>query len=507
MAVRMRMEQAVARAVAGAIDAGDAYTRALGAIAQGVDWPLAAAWEPDGVDPDLLRCVATWAADEDGPRSFAQTTRATALRRGEGLPGRVWQTGSALWIEDAATDVRLPRRPAAEAAGLHAAVCFPVRSERGLVGVVEVFGPSPWEPDTEFMAALEVVGGQLGQLVERRRAEDSRHASEQRYRATLQAALDCVVTMDHRGRVVEFNPAAERTFGYSSEAAVGREMAELIVPPDLRERHRRGLARLLEGGTPRVLDRRFEIEAMRSDGTRFPVELAITRIDVPGPPIFTGYLRDITERRWAEAELRASRARIVEAADAARRRIERDLHDGAQQQLVSVAIGLRAARARIDEDAALASELLDEAIADLTQGLAELRELARGIHPAVLMEGGLDPALRGLVRRSPVPARLASVPADRLPEAVEVAAYFVISEALTNVARHGSDATLVEIDVARRDGRLVLEVRDDAGGGADPTGGGLRGLADRIAALDGTLQVDSPAGGGTTIHAEIPCAS
>jgi len=167
MAVRMRMEQAVARAVAGAIDAGDAYTRALGAIAQGVDWPLAATWEPDGVDPDLLRCVATWAADEDGPRSFAQTTRATALRRGEGLPGRVWQTGSALWIEDAA-----------KAAGLHAAVCFPVRSERGLVGVVEVFGPSPWEPDTEFMAALEVVGGQLGQLVERRRAEDSRHASE-----------------------------------------------------------------------------------------------------------------------------------------------------------------------------------------------------------------------------------------------------------------------------------------------------------------------------------------
>jgi PAS domain S-box-containing protein len=507
MAVRMRMEQAVARAVAGGIDAGDAYTRALCAIAQGVEWPLAAAWEPDGVDPDVLRCVAIWAADEEGPRAFAQTTRATALRRGEGLPGRVWQTGRALWIADAATDDRLPRRPAAEAAGLHAAVGFPVRSERGLVGVVEVFGPSPWEPDAELVAALEVIGGQLGQLVERRRAEDSRHASEQRYRATLHAALDCVVTMDHRGRVLEFNPAAERTFGYSSQAAVGREMAELIVPPDLRERHRRGLARLLAGGTPRVLDRRFEIDAMRSDGTRFPVELAITHIDVPGPPVFTGYLRDITERRWAEAELRASRARIVEAADAARRRIERDLHDGAQQQLVSVAIGLRAARARIADDPAFASELLDAAIADLTQGLAELRELARGIHPAVLMEGGLGPALRGLVRRSPVPAQIASVPVERLPQAVEVAAYFVISEALTNVARHASAATLVEIDVARRDGRLIVEVRDNAGGGADPAGGGLRGLADRIAALDGSLEVRSPAGGGTTIHAEVPCAS
>jgi PAS domain S-box-containing protein len=507
MTVRMGMEQAVARAVAGATGAGDAYTRALRAIAEGVEWPLAAAWEPDDVDPDVLRCVAIWAADDEASRAFARTTRATTLRRGEGLPGRVWQSGRATWITDAATDDRLPRRPAAAAAGLHAAVGFPVRSERGLVGVVEIFGATPREPDAQLVAALEVVGVQLGQLVERRRAEDSRHASEQRYRATLQAALDCVVTMDHRGRVIEFNPAAERTFGYRSEAAVGREMAELIVPPDLRESHRRGLARLLAGGTPRVLDRRFEIEAMRSDGTRFPVELAITRIDVPGAPVFTGYLRDITERRWAEAELRASRARIVEAGDAARRRIERDLHDGAQQQLVSVAISLRAARARIGEDPAGTCELLDEAIADLTQGLAELRELARGIHPAVLIDGGLGPAVRGLVRRSPVPAQLASVPAERLPEAVEVAAYFVIAEALTNVARHAAAATLVEIDVTRRDGRVVVEVRDDAGGGADAAGGGLRGLADRIAALEGSLEVLSPAGGGTTIHAEVPCAS
>src|SRR5215216_2026037 len=507
MAVRMRMEQAVARALADATDAGDAYIRALAAIAAGVEWPLAAAWEPDHFDPDALRCVAVWAADEDGPRAFAEVTRATTLRRGEGLPGRVWQSGRATWIRDAATDDRLPRRLAAAAAGLHAAVCFPVRSERGLVGVVEAFGPCPREPDADLLAALDVVGVQLGQVVERRRAEESQRVSEQRYRATLQASLDCVVTMDHRGHVIEFNPAAERTFGYSSEAAVGREMAELIVPPDLRERHRRGLARVLAGGAPRVLDRRIEIDAMRSDGSRFPVELAITRIDVRGPPVFTGYLRDITERRWAEKELRASRARIVEAGDAARRRIERDLHDGAQQHLVSVAISLRAARDRVADDPAAAADLLDEAIADLGEGLTELRELARGIHPAVLTEGGLRPALRGLVRRSAVPARVVSVPDERFPEAIEAAAYFVIAEALTNVARHAPGAELVEIDVARRDGRLVVEVRDDAGGGADPAGGGLSGLADRIAALDGTLEVLSPAGHGTRIHAEIPCAS
>jgi PAS domain S-box-containing protein len=506
MAVRMRMEQAVARAVSGATDARDAYTRALRAIADGVDWPLAAAWEPELDDPDVLRCVAIWAADEEGPLAFSKVTRTTTLRSGEGLPGRVWESGQATWVNDAATDVRLPRRPAAAAAGMHAAVGFPVRSERGVVGVVEIFGPTPREPDEDLVAALEVVGVQLGQVVERRRAEESHRASEQRYSAAVHAALDCVITMDHRGNVLEFNPAAERTFGYTREEAVGREMAGLIVPPDLREKHREGLARHLAGGPPRVLERRIEIDAMRSDGTRFPVELTITRIDVPGAPVFTGYLRDITERRQAEAELKASRARIVEATDAARQRIERDLHDGAQQQLVSVAISLNAARACIDADPAAARELLDHASEDLARGLDELRVLARGIHPAVLVEGGLAPALRGLVRRSAVPARLCAVPAERFPAAVEAAAYFAVSEGLTNVARHAQAATLVEIEVVRRDGRLLVEVRDDAAGGADPEGGGLRGLADRFATLDGRLEVLSPRGGGTTLRAEVPCA-
>ena len=503
----MRMERAVARAVSGSADTREAYAQALRAIAEGVDWQLAAAWEPDIADPDVLRCVAVWAADEEGPRAFAELTRGTSLRRGEGLPGRVWKTNRPVWITDAARDPHLPRRSAAEAAGLHAAVSFPVRSDRGLIGAVEIFGGTAREPDRELVATLEVVGVQLGQLVERRRAEDSRHASEQHHRAALQAALDCIVTMDHRGRVIEFNPAAERTFGYRGEDAVGREMAELIVPPELRERHRAGLARLLAGGEPRVIDRRFEIEAMRSDGTTFPVELAITKIDVPGAPVFTGYLRDITERRWAEDELRASRARVVEAADAARRRIERDLHDGAQQQLVSVAITLRAAHDRIASDPEAATELLDEAMADLAQGLAELRELARGIHPAVLVEGGLHPALKGLVRRSGLHATLGSVPEERLPQPVEAAAYFVVAEALTNVARHAGSAATVEIELERRDGLLLIDVRDDAGGGADPEGGGLSGLADRIAALDGSLEVRSPVGGGTTIHAEVPCGS
>ncbi|HWI70562.1 MAG TPA: PAS domain S-box protein [Baekduia sp.] len=480
--------------------AAGAYAPLLRAITERLDWRLAAAWEPATADASALACVACWTTDADALEPFADVTRTTILRLGEGLPGRVFAAGEPEWLADATVDDRLPRRAAAEAAGLHAAVAFPVRSERGIVGVVELFADRPRAPDAELLATLDLLGALLGQLVERRLA-DARH------RATLQAALDCVVTMDAAGRVVEFNAAAERTFGYTSADAVGRDMADLIVPPELREPHRTGLKRYLATGAPRLLDQRIEIEAQRAGGERFPVELTITRIDVGGDVLFTGHVRDISDRKRAEAELRASRARIVQAADEARRRIERDLHDGAQQQLVSLAVGLRLAGRRLDQgDAATARELLDEVDASLAEALAELRELARGIHPAVLTEGGLAPALNGLVRRSTVPARVAGVPAARFAAPVEAAAYFLIAEGLTNAARH-AEAAGAEVEVIDNGGRLVVEVRDDGRGGADAEGGGLRGLADRLAVLGGTLTVTSPPQGGTILRGEIPCAS
>lgn len=505
MAIGVRTEQAVARAVAGAAESAAAQHRALEALCRSLGWQLAATWEPGA--GDVLRCTDLWVEADPALDAFAEATRSYQFARGEGLPGRVWAGGSPEWIGDAASDDALPRRPLAAEAGLHAAIGVPIASGRGVCGVLECFGRTALEPDPELLASMEVVGGLLGQLAERRRVEADVHASEQRYRATLQAALDPVVTMDHEGRVIEFNPAAERVFGWRSEDAVGREMAELIVPEELREPHRAGLARYLETGVPRVLDQRLEISAVRADGVRLPVELTITRIDVPGPPVFTGHLRDITDRLAREAELRASRARIVEAGDAARRRIERDLHDGAQQQLVGLAVSLRGARSRLAKgDAETAGELLDEAVEDLGEAISQLRELARGIHPAVLTEGGLPPALKGLVRRSPVPADVVAVPDERFDPAIESAVYFLVSEGLTNAVRH-AEASEIQIEVTHADGTLVAEVRDDGGGGADVAGGGLRGLADRLAALDGRLTVVSPEGAGTMLRAEVPCGS
>jgi signal transduction histidine kinase len=205
----------------------------------------------------------------------------------------------------------------------------------------------------------------------------------------------------------------------------------------------------------------------------------------------------------AQAALRASRARIVETADEARRRLERNLHDGAQQRLVSVALTLRVARACVTADPAMAAKLLDDAAGELATGLEELREIARGIHPAILSEHGLRHALEALAERLPV-AVAVDAPEDRLPQDVEATAYYIVAEALTNVAKHAGAASARAS--VRRDGAVLrCEVSDDGRGGADTAGGtGLLGLRDRAEAAGGTLTVRSPAGGGTTVTATLP---
>ena len=205
-----------------------------------------------------------------------------------------------------------------------------------------------------------------------------------------------------------------------------------------------------------------------------------------------------------EAALRRSRARIVEAGMKERRRLERNLHDGAQQRLVALSLTLRMAQNQIPKSPEKAADMIGAAGEELTRALEELRELARGIHPAVLSDRGLQAAVEALAVRSPLPVKVVEVPGERLPEPVEAAAYFVIAEALTNVAKY-ANANAATVAVRRVNGHAEVEVRDDGVGGADPgRGSGLRGLADRVGALDGSLALDSPPGSGTTLRAEIP---
>jgi PAS domain S-box-containing protein len=492
------VEHAVARILAESDRPVEVYEGVLQAIGATLGWSIGAVWELDRRTWRLHR-VQEWHAVA-GFEEFLALGETLALAPGEGLPGRVLATGEPAWLRDVPEDRNFPRAAAARHGGLHAGLGFPLRSPRGVVGVMEFFSAELLEPDEPLLATLDALGSLVGQFVERRRAEEEVRSSESRLRAMLEAALDAVVVMDDEGRVLGWNPAAEAIFGYTAEEAAGHDMAELIVPPSLRPRHRHGLERFRETERPVVLDRRLELTGMRRDGSEFPVELTITRIAVPGPPMFTGYLRDITERTTAVRELQASRARLVEVADAERKRIQRNLHDGAQQRLTAVLLQL--ARARAVEEGP-DDALLGAAIDELSAGLDEIRSIAQGLHPAMLAERGLAAALEALAMRTPLAVTIDALPGRPLPEPVEAAAYYVVAEALANVTKH---AGACEVRVrAELDGdTLVVAVEDDGVGGADEAGSGLHGLADRVEALGGRLRLESPDGGGTRLRAVIP---
>jgi PAS domain S-box-containing protein len=315
-------------------------------------------------------------------------------------------------------------------------------------------------------------------------------------------------------RIRLWNPAAERIFGWTREEILGRDGLPM-APPSKRAESEDLFERVRAGEW--VND--YETVRQRKDGALVPVSIAAAPVrDGSGRVIgnMVAYT-DITERKAQEAEvhrlnaalharleeLAASRARIVAAGDVERRRLERNLHDGAQQRLVTLALSLRLVLAKLESDPEAARTALAQAGDELALALEELRELARGLHPAVLSDRGLRAAVEMLAGRAPVVVEIEEIPDGRLPEPVEAAAYYLIAEALTNVAKY-AQATTVRVRVAASDATVLIEVSDDGVGGADPAGGsGLRGLADRVEALGGSLEVVSPAGGGTSIRATI----
>lgn len=299
---RLSAQYAVSRVLAEASTLMEAAPRLIQAICESVDWQVGSVWTVDH-QAGVLRCLDTWHRADVEPTAFLKVTREITFKPGIGLPGRVWSSGAPAWIPDVTVDPNFPRAPFAASAGLHGAFGFPLTRAGDFLGVMEFFSPEIREPDEDLLMTMATIGNQIGEFVERIRAQEATRESEARKTGILEAALDSIVTMDHLGRIIEFNPAAEQMFGYRGEEVIGQEMAALIIPPALREAHRLGLAKYLATGHGPVVGNRVEMTALRADGTEFPVELGITRISLDGPPMFTGYVRDITERkRWEETQ-------------------------------------------------------------------------------------------------------------------------------------------------------------------------------------------------------------
>ena len=339
---------------------------------------------------------------------------------------------------------------------------------------------------------LEEVVGVVRMGLEKDRGERALRATEIRNRALLDAMPDLIFRISTDGRYLDYRAPSE--YDLLVTEVIGRTVWQRL-PEELAERIMAAGRRAVEERKVETLEYQLGFgEGMRDyEG----------RIAASGEDEFLLIVRNITERKLKDQELQASRARIVAAGDEERRRLERNLHDGAQQRLVSLSLSLRLAQTQLQKNPEVAEQLLDSAREELSQALEELRELARGIHPAILTDRGLDAALEALASRVPLPVEIERSETS-LPPPVEAAAYYVVSESLANVAKY-AQASFVRVKVAQLNGAAYVEVSDDGVGGADPAqGSGLRGLADRVGALNGTLEVESRPGEGTTIRAEIP---
>jgi len=317
-------------------------------------------------------------------------------------------------------------------------------------------------------------------------------ARAQRYRALLQAMPDLMFRISRDGRYISYNAPSERDL--VNDEVIGKLLWDRL-PVDLADRVLES-GRAALGGDPSVIEYHLDFE----DGRRHYEG----RFAASGDDEFLMIVREITERKQQQEELEASRQRIVAAGDAARRKLERNLHDGAQQRLVSLSLSLRLAQNQVAKSPARAEELLEASREELMQALEELRELARGIHPAVLTDRGLEAALEALAGRAALPVEIDCVEDVELPPPVEAAAYYLVSEALVNITKYAG-ASAVKVSIGQVNGYALVEVVDDGVGGADPErGSGLSGLSDRVSSLNGKLVIDSPPGAGTRIRAEIP---
>ncbi|MGH2683706.1 MAG: PAS domain S-box protein [Actinomycetota bacterium] len=375
-------------------------------------------------------------------------------------------------------------------------------------------GDEPVREGRQQPSYIDLAGETPRRLVD----ESEVRQSEARKAAMLESAMDAVVAIDHQGVITEFNPSAERVFGYRRAEVIGRPMADLLVPPSIRKRHRRAFARYLATEESTILGRPIEITAMRADGSEFPVELAVTRIDLPGPPSFTAYIRDIGDRKRREQALQDSldrrrrlEALLVHAQESERKRLAWDLHDDSIQVMTAVGLRLKSFRRRVADDSDLAPHFddLEEVVG---QAIRRLRALLFELRPVVLDREGLAAALRQYLDSMELEG-LSTTLGVRLrvepPPETRTLLYRLAQEALTNVRKHAR-AEKVEVRLEERGDGVALRIRDDGAGfslGGRPGQPGHLGLVamqERAEVFGGWFRIESAPGAGTTVEVWVP---
>jgi PAS domain S-box-containing protein len=309
---RLAAQYAVAQVLAECTTIQEATPEILRAVCESLGWQLGILWQ---VDPDLqvLRCVEVWRASPDRFSRFVALTQSMTFSKGVGLPGRTWSGGQPVWIPDAVQDKNFPRAPMAAEEGLHAAFAFPIQLGPAIHGVMEFFSREIQEPDQALLHQMLSVGSQIGQFMQRKITEMTLREREEETRLILDAALDAVVTFNETEHILSWNSQAERMFGWSRQEILGQSLVRTIIPPSYREGYLEGLQSYVQTGVSEILNHRVELSGLHRDGHDFPLEMAMTAVRSKGQFIFSGFFRDLTERRQTEEALRKSGEQLRQA--------------------------------------------------------------------------------------------------------------------------------------------------------------------------------------------------
>jgi PAS domain S-box-containing protein len=507
----LALEFAVTSILAEASTPAEAGARILQAICESSGWDLGALWY---VDPQSsqLKCAEIWHGSKQIFSEFEDLTRRSVFSPGIGLPGRVWSTGEPIWIERLAADSNFPRQAAAARDGLKSAFGFPILLENEVTGVSEFFSHEIRRRDDEFLALLSSIGSQIGQLLERRQAEEALRESEDRFRTLAETASDPIITIDEESNIVFVNSATQKVFGYERYEMLGSELT-MLMPDYLRELHRAGFRRYCETGQKHLSWEAVELPGLHKSGREIPLEVSFGEFRTNGKHYFTGIARDITERKRAAEALQRSREERLRELETVRQRIATDLHDDIGSSLTQISILSEVVQSNISASDTRATKPLS-LIANASRELIDaMSDIVWAINPQKDHLSDLTQRMRrfasDIFTARNVQFHFKVPPGEHdLPLGANIRreVFLVFKESVNNMIKH-SGLTESEIEFVVDEREFTLTISDN-GKGFDPAnesdGHGLMSMRERTHAIGGQLKVDSKPAKGTTITLTVP---
>lgn len=500
---------------AGVGSAEDSIKATIEAVCDLTDWSVGHSYLIDQNDGGTFVSSTQWVLKRPGLETFKKGTEETELRIKEGLPGIIVAAGKPIWLTDLGDPAIFPRAQSAKAAGLTFAFGLPVWVGPDIVAVLEFFSDSPVTPDLDLENLMVQVSTILGTAFERKKAHDILLQSEERHRVLAETASDAIVTIDEKGDIVYANPSTARMFGHATREILGRNVT-ILMPSSFQHRHSHAFNRHVETGERHMSWDRVELTAQHQSGRLFPIDLSLAKSNFEGKKFFTGIIRDVSERKDAEAALQKLSAQLLRLQDEERRKIARELHDSVGQLLAAISMNIGVIQSQSRNLDSHGAKAIEENAHLVRQVSDEIRTLSHLLHPPLLEIAGLDSALRwyvdGFSERSKIKVDL-KIPSDfqRPSEGTELAIFRIVQECLTNIHRHsGSERAAI---VLHNDGaHLTVEIQDHGRGipnekqkqlAGSGGGVGFAGMRERLRELGGALEIESTEK-GTLIRAKFP---